>query len=209
MANPLSPHGFSVLAANGAFDYSSQCHMYEIPLSDATNTYAIGDAVKTITGGGSDTSNPWGTFGIPQVVKCTGATTELARGIIVSVFRNPYALDYTYVPQVKLQNYYVMVADDPNLVMEIMGDNTAAGVTAGWIGGNATYNATAAQTIPTGLTSVLSTMTLTTGTIAGTVGFPLKVLGVSQRVNVSNSANTPFIVTWNAHELKSSGTIGQ
>jgi hypothetical protein len=207
MANPLSPHGFSVLGANGAFDYSSQCHMYEIPSSDATNTYAIGDAVKSVTAGGSDTSNPWGTFGIPQVVKClgTGVATDLARGIIVSIFRDPFALDYTYIPQTKLHNYYVMVADDPNLTMEIMADNAGA-VTATWIGLNALYTVTAAQTVPTGITSILSTTVLATGTIAGTSTFPLRVLSVSQRVNVSNSANVPLIVTWNSHELKSVGT---
>jgi hypothetical protein len=184
-------------------DYNSQCHMYEIPSSDGTNTYSIGDAVKSLAAGGADASNPWGTFGIAQVVKCTGATTELARGIVVGMFRNPFNLDQPYVPQTKTQNYYVMVMDSPNIVMEILPDGNNSYVST-WVGANATYTVTAAQAAPLNI----STTVLNTTTPAATIGFPLKILGVAQRPNIATGLYVPLLVAWNSHELMSTGTTG-
>jgi hypothetical protein len=204
MANQNAPHGFSLAATQQSNDFNAQCHMYAIPSTDATYTYAIGDAVQTIGGttGGSDVSNPWGTFGIAQVSKCpsAGAATMLARGIVIGIFRNPFALDYTIIPQTKTQNYYVMVHDDPYGQYIIQGDNAGA-TTATWVGSNAQCNLTNAQTFPATY-SGLSSVTLNTGAIATTNTLPLKILGFSQQVNLTNGAFIPFIVTWNTHELK-------
>lgn len=205
MANQNAPHGFSLTASRQSNDYNAQCHMYEVPSTDATFTYAIGDPVQTIGGttGGSDLSNPWGTFGIAQVSKCpsAGAATMLARGIVVGIFRNPFALDYTIVPLTKTQNYYIMVHDDPYGQYEIQGDNAGA-TTATWVGQNAQCNLTNAQTFAAPGFNGLSNVSLNTASILSTNTLPLKIMGFSQQVNLTNGAFIPMIVTWNTHELK-------
>jgi len=180
---------------------AAQCHMYYIPSSDSTNTYSIGDAVKSTNT--SDSSNVWGTFGIPGVVKCTGANSELARGVVVGMFRNPYALDYPYVPQTKAQAYYVMVYDDPMGLFELQADSTA--FNANWPGQNAQYTVTAAQSAPLNL----STTVLAGGTVGTTSTLPLKIVSVVQRPNVATSGSyMPLVVKFNSHELLAVGTTG-
>lgn len=208
MANPNAPHGFAPLITGQANDFSAQCHMYYIPAAD-TSAYYIGDAVKTFTAGAggfgsgatadADAGNIWGTFGIQRVQKCVGgATTERSRGVVISMFRDPFSLDTVFVPATKTKNYYVIVMDDPYVQMEIQANNAAA-VTAQLIGLNATFVVAA----PTGISPVSATVldTVTTAP-AATNTLQLKILGVSQRVNVSNGPFLPLIVGWNTHELK-------
>ncbi|SRR6266404_3467098 len=205
MANPNAPHGFAPLITAQSNDFNAACHMYYIPSADVA-AYYIGDAVKSYTQGATafgststsdaDAANIWGTFGIQRVQKTTGVDAERARGIIVSVFRNTSNLDSVFVPATKTQNYYVLVMDDPYIDMEIQGDNAAA-FTTKLIGNNALYTVAA----PTGISPVSATV-LATATVAATATFPLKIKGVSQRVNVSNGPFLPLVVGWNTHELK-------
>jgi hypothetical protein len=175
--------------------------MYAIPSTDSTNTYSIGDSVKSIAAGFGDASNPWGTFGIQGVVKCTGAAAELARGIIVSVFRNPFNLDTLYVPQTKAANYYVLVNDDPNVIFEAIPDGSNAYAST-WVGANAPYTVNAVNA------ANISNTVVTTGTIGSGSTLPLKIMQVAQRPNVSTGLYVPLVLTWNAHELKAVGTTG-
>jgi hypothetical protein len=205
MANQNAPFGFAPRITGQGNDFNAQCHMYYIPVADAS-AYYIGDAVKTFTAGAggfgsgatadADAGNIWGTFGIQRVQKSTGVNSERSRGIIISVFRNPFSLDTVYVPATKTINYYVLVMDDPYIEMEIQGDNAAA-FTTQLIG----YNALFTPAAPSGISPVSATV-LATGTVATTNTFPLKVKGVAQRVNVANGPYLPLIVGWNTHELK-------
>lgn len=200
MANSNSPHGFSPVATVQGNSFNAQCHMYSIPTSDTTNTYSIGDAVATIAAGGGDSQpNIWGTFGIPAVVKASGAAAAFARGVIVSVFRNPFALDQIYVPQTKASTYYVLVYDDPYGEFLIQPDGSAS-FTSAWIGANANYTQTAVNAA-----TISNTVLATSGIGAGST-MQLRILGVQQQINVSTGLYTPLRVTWNAHELKSVGT---
>lgn len=213
MANQNAPHGFAPLITGQSNDFNAACHMYYIPAADAV-AYYIGDVVKTFTQGATafgststsdaDAGNIWGTFGIQRVVKSTGgpgATGEKNRGIVVSVFRNTFNLDSVFVPATKAQNYYVLVMDDPYINMEVQANNAAA-ITApatGLIGANATFVVAA----PSGISPVSATVLDTTTTVPNvTATLPLKILGVSQRVNVSNGPFLPLVVGWNTHELK-------
>lgn len=198
MANPLAPHGFSPVISTQSNDWNAACHMYEIPSTDGV-AYYIGDAVKPTPA--ADTGNIWGTQGIAQCTKVTTPATDIPLGIIVSVFRNPYALDQVFVPATKTQNYYVLVMDDPYVQFEIMGDNvTTLGTTV--IGRNASYTVAA----PTGISPVSATV-LATATTAITATLPIRVLGIAQRINADNTANTPLVCMWNAHTFKSSGVL--
>jgi hypothetical protein len=208
MANQNAPHGFAPLITGDANDFNASCHMYYIPAADAA-AYYIGDAVKTFTAGGggfgsgatadADAGNIWGTFGIQRVQKSAGgATTERSRGIIISVFRNPFSLDTVNVPATKTIPYYVLVMDDPSIQMSIQANNAATWATA-LIGLNATFVVAA----PTGISPVSATVldTVTTPP-AATNTLQLKILGVEQRINAANGPFLPLIVGWNTHELK-------
>lgn len=200
MANPNAPHGFAPVITAQGNDWNAKCNLYFIPSTDGS-AYYIGDAVKTFSqsatrGLDADTGNIWGTMGIQRVQKSTGANSERSRGIIVSMFRDPFNLDTIFIPATKTKNYYVLVMDDPYAVFEIQGDN-AGTLPYPSIGSNALYTPAA----PSGISPVSATV-LATGTIATTNTFPLKILGVAQRINADDSAFTPLIVTWNTHELK-------
>ena len=206
MPNQNSPHGFAILAQEQSNAFNAQCHMYAISSADNSNTYSIGDVVASAAAG-ADASNPWGTFGISFVTKPTGAPNVAAipRGVIVSVFRNPFNLDTVYVPQVKAANYYVLVCDDPYVVMEAIPDGTNA-YDARYVNSNTGFNQ-----------SAVNAATLSNSTVASIAGgslpqttstLPLKILGVAQRPNVSTGLYVPLVVMFNTHELKSVGTAG-
>ena len=201
MPNQNSPHGFAILTQEQSNAFNAQCHMYEIPSSDAANTYSIGDLVASANN--SDASNPWGTFGIGAITKLTGApnTTAIPRGVVVSVFRNPFNLDTVYVPQVKAANYYVLVCDDPYVVMEAIPDGANAYAQTGWVNMNSGFNQSAVNAATLSNSTVYSVPT-TTSTL------PLKIIGVAQRPNVSTGLYVPLAVMFNTHELKSVGTAG-
>lgn len=195
MANPLAPHGFSPVISIQSNDWNAACHMYEIPSTDGV-AYYIGDVVKPVAL--ADTGNIWGTMGIAQVVKAAASDTNYL-GVVVSVFRNPYALDQVFVPATKTQNYYVLVMDDPFAQFEVMANNTTTLATT-VIGKNATF----AVAAPTGISPVSATVLDVTTSGTGST-LPFRVLGIAQRINADNTANTPLIVTWNAHTFKSVG----
>lgn len=197
--NANAPHGFSPIGTALGVDLSSACRMYYVPSTDNTNTYSIGDVVASTNT--SDSSNPWGTFGIPGVVKVATTTSAVVRGIVVGMFRNPFALDTAYVPVTKTQNYYVMVYDDPFAQFEAQMDSTA--FNANWPGQNVGFTVTAANA------AVTSNTVLTGSTVNTTSTLPVKMLAVMQRPNVATSGSfMPLLCTWNSHELKSVGTTG-
>lgn len=200
--NANAPHGLSPAGTQLGVDLSMACHMYSILAAD-TSTYSIGDIV--ISGGSSDASNPWGTFGIPTVAKVATSNTAVCRGIVVGMFRNPFALDFPYVPATKTQNYYVMVYDDPYAQFEAQMDNTA--FSASWPGLNVGFNAVLVQSAPLNIsTTTLNGASASPGTAAT---LPIKMLSVVQRPNVATSGSyMPMLCTWNSHELKSVGTTG-
>lgn len=201
MANQNSPHGFAIATQEQSNNFNAQCHMYEIPSSDGTNTYSIGDIVASAAN--SDASNPWGTFGIPAITKPTGTPNVAAipRGVIVSIFRNPFNLDTVFVPQVKANNYYALVCDDPYIVMEAIPDGGASFSATTWPNNNTGFNQSAVNAA-TLSNSTVSSAPATTST------FPLKIISVAQRPNISTGLYVPLLVMFNTHELKSVGTAG-
>jgi hypothetical protein len=201
MANQNSPHGFAVLGTQQGNDWASACHMYEIPSTDATNTYSIGDVVASAAN--SDASNPWGTFGIPAVTKPIGTpnVSAIPRGVVISMFRNPFSLDTMYVPQVKAANYYVLIMDDPFAIMEAIPDGSASFSATTWLNNNTGFTQ-AAVNAATVSNTTLSSSPATTST------FPVKLISVAQRPNISTGLYVPLVCMFNTHELKSVGTTG-
>jgi len=207
MANVIAPHGFTPIRNNGM--YSGQTNIYYIPSSDGSQ-YNIGDAVKTVAGG--DTN------GIPAVQKSTGAASEYQRGVIVGVLPVqavgvpslvgvPLQLEVINVPATKTRGYYVEVNDDPNAVYQIQDDGLTA-LTATACNKNATF------TVANNANALIeiSATVLTSGTVATTATFPLKMRGLYQQVAPGSGnqygINAIWVVSFNLHELSASGVAG-
>ncbi len=204
-ANFVNPNGFSPVGTITGAAWNEQGHLYFIPSSDV-NQYGIGDAVKSIAG--VDTTN-----GLPCVTKSTGVTTELQRGVIVGVFVVPpvglasevgqsLTLENTNIPATKTRNYYVMVVDAPETIFEIQDDGSTATAAA-----QASKNALFTPTNPTAPQQQSATV-LALSTVATTQGFPVKMLGLVQRVNnVYGNTYGRWLVMFNQHELMGN-TVG-
>lgn len=208
MANPIGPFGFQPVRANGM--YTGQVNMYYIPATDGSE-YSIGDAVKTVAGGDPN--------GIPQIQKSTGASGEYQRGVIVgfeavpavgqngSIQGSPLTLEVINAPATKSRAYYAWVLDDPAAVFIIQDDGLTA-LTATACNKNATF--TVANN-GNALIQISATV-LTSGTIATTAAFPLKIRGLYQTVAPGGGnqfgVNAKWVVSFNLHELSASGVAG-
>lgn len=207
MANPIGPFGFQPIRNNNM--NTGQVNLYYIPATDGSE-YSIGDAVKTVAGGDPN--------GIPQIQKSTGASAEYQRGVIVgfeavpavgqntSIQGTPLTLEVINAPATKTRAYYAWVLDDPQAVFIIQDDGLNA-LTSTACNKNATF--TVAN--PAGLIQISAT-TLTTGTVATTSTFPLKIRGLYQAVAPGGGntfgVNAKWVVSFNLHELSASGVAG-
>lgn len=180
MANVNTPSGFSMLrAGGGGTPYAQQMTLYSIPVSDSTNAYYMGDTVKAANGGDIN--------GISNVVKCTGAAAEAIRGIIMGIYpvqpligypgpSAPLQLEFNYVPTVKLNPWYVMLADDQDAVYVAQDDGVTPGNS---IATSCNYNST--YTVVNGATQVSASATVLTSAsfAAASPTFPIKLLGLA------------------------------
>jgi hypothetical protein len=200
MANTNAPFGLSpVKYANGAV-WDGQATVYYIPSTD-NNQYGVGDIVKSAAG--SDAA------GVPTVVKA--AASDVPRGVIVGVLptylnQNTLVgsnlnLNVIAIPATKTAAYYVLVADDPNLIFEAQCDNTATLVAIGTINANVLpVIANPASGSPFSGTQIDHTQFATTNT------FMLKVLGLPLRVGSDFTAQAKLLVKFNTHEFFGSTT---
>lgn len=202
MANVNAPNGLSpVRYLNGA-PWNSQANLYCIPSTD-NNQYGIGDVVLSLKG--SDAN------GVPYVVKA--ADTDMARGVLVgvdptlnsgvSLVGGALSLETIAIPATKARDYYVYIVDDPATIFEVQGDNTTTLTAVGTIGANAKITVANPAT-----GSPFSASVLTTATVAVTATFMFKILGLTRKPGADFTAYTRFLVAFNAHELKSVGTLG-
>lgn len=211
MANVNAPHGLTPVQDASGRPYAGGANLYWIPSSDAL-AYYVGDMVTTIGASSGGDAN-----GVPQVVRAANGavTAQQLRGVIVGVMVAPIGvgsgstqgnavnLNVQYVPASKANAYYVLVADDPDLIFEIQGDNAGTlNPTTGAGGGTLFGNAGYTQAAPAQVTGPLSGSLLTTGSINTTSTLPLKIVGLPYRPNVDYTANTPFLVMINTHELQ-------
>lgn len=203
MANSNKPFGFQPLRYRNGAPWNGMATPYYIPSTDSTNQYNIGDAVKTAAGGDAN--------GICEVTKITNGT-DAARGVIVGVLPVPpqsnsqqavsLTLETENIPATKTKDYYVLVADDPNIVFALQDDGLSA-LTATSCNKNASYTVTN----PSGLTPN-SASVLTTASINTTQGLSLKLLGLVQVPNNAFGAYAQWQVIFNQHELGGPNTVG-
>lgn len=200
MANVNQPKGFVPSRYQNANAYNGASNLYFIPSSDGSQ-YGVGDAVKTAAGGDAN--------GIPAVQKAAG--TDTVRGVITGVlppgYNNPSLvgvnLDLTVqnIPAAKAKGYYVLVADDPELLFEVMDDGLSA-LTATSCNKNASFTVANPTSPAQNSASVLSTASI------GTVNtLNLKLIGLVQKPGNVFGVNALWLVKFNLHEFNSP-TVG-
>lgn len=196
MANINRPNGLSPIGNFQGGSWNQQGRMYYIPSTDSTNTYAIGDIVKSATSADAN--------GVPAVTKATASDVPL--GIIVGVrVADPGVslagtvidLSVTYIPKTKTRAYYVYVVDDPMVLFEVQFDSTAIAVTD--LHKNAALTITADQTSTLTQSSPYSSTVLTAPNTTNTL--PIRLLGLVQRVDNSTGAYARVVAKFNIHEF--------
>lgn len=184
MSNAVNkPYGMRPIRSGNGSPYMGEAQLYHIPSTD-TNAYFIGRPVTLL--GDGDVS------GVPSVV--VGVAGSAILGPVVGVHPvkpiNPsllgtsLSLEDTFIPATKTRDYYVMVADDPDLVYQVQ-QNESATLTSANIGQNANflitspsnnqqYDATVIQASSAAVTSTLNLRLL------GTVQRDDNPIGASQ-----------------------------
>lgn len=200
MVNLVRPRGFVASRMLSGAAWSGGVNMYWIPSTD-TNQYNPGDAVKSVANADGN--------GLPAVTKALG--TDTVRGVIVGCLRQTpnntslvgTNLDLTVqnIPATKLQAYYVLVVDDPDVLFELQDDGLAA-LTATASNKNASFTVTNPTAPAQNSASVLST-----ASVATTITLPLKLMGLKQSPDNAFGVNAVWIVKFNQHELMG-GTAG-
>lgn len=203
MASVSRLNGFRPVKTITGAPYNGQANQYFVPASDAT-VIMVGDLVK-LGGAGRDAT------GIATVTRAAAGDAIL--GVVVGIGFTGMG-DSQNVPPVNDLNTpvfrrastdrYVMVADDPNLILEAQ-LSSAAGYTNADLGLNVNFRATAGNT-----TSGSSGFDVDIATKATTATLPLKLIGIPNRVD--NVVGDPFLsvyVVANSHQLKGgTGTVG-
>ena len=194
MANPVIPKGFVPSRYQNANPYTGASNLYCIPSTDGSQ-FNVGDPVKTAAGGDAN--------GIPYVQKAAG--TDAVRGVITGVMPVGYNtpslvgvnLDLTVqnIPATKTKDYYVLVADDPDILFEVMDDGASA-LTSAACNKNASFTVTNPTSPAQNSASVLGT-----ATVATTSTLNLKIFGLVQKPGNVYGKNALWLVKWNAHEL--------
>lgn len=137
MANQNRPSGLAPVQYLSGTPWNGGGRVYCIPDTDDTNAYAIGDPV---TLAGSSDAN-----GVPTITLATAGTGNAILGAIVSgagamIYGGAYGVPADspiVIPATKTRAYYVLVADDPNIIFEVQEEATGTALAAADVGLNA------------------------------------------------------------------------
>lgn len=197
MANVIAPRGFVPSRYQSGAAWNGACTLYVVQATDV-NMLSPGDAV--MSSAGSDAN------GVPAVTKALG--TSVVRGVLVGVLAAaPNAvslvgaalpLEQQNIPAIKAKDYYVMVADAPDLLFEIQDDGLAI-LPATAANKNAIFTVVNPIAPQQYSATVLSTASVG---IAATLN--LKLVGLVQRPDNAFGVNAKWLVRFNLHELNGS-----
>ena len=198
MANLNAPAGLSPVGFLSGAPWNGQARRYCIPSTDGT-AYAIGDPV--MWAGSADAS------GVATVIIATAGSGILgaivgAGGLKYGGFSgDPTNLNTTVIPATKTKDYYVLVADDPNIIFEVQEIGTGTALTAAAVGLNC--NLVAATN-----SGYVSGWVIDNSTEAVTATLDVKLLGLSQEVSGNAfGAYAKWLVTINNHAYRV-GSLG-
>lgn len=193
MANVSRIFGFRPRANQRGAVSSVKLNRYYVQAADAT-LIGVGDLVKLDGSVDAD--------GIPAVTRA--AANNVCVGPVVGVeYTTPDNLSRQYRPA--LTAMYVLVADDPDVVMEAQEDAVGGALAAASVGLNVNFVVADASTV-TGQ----SQMQVDTNTADTTNTLPLRIVGfVQSPENEVGVANAKVLVAFNTHQFKSNtGSTG-
>lgn len=129
MANANKPSGLVPVQYLNGSPWNQGGRMYCIPSTDA-NAFAIGDPV--VLAGSADAN------GVPTITLASAGTGNQVLGAFISgagalAYGGEYGVPAEspiVIPATKSRAYYVLVADDPNIVFEIQEDNDGGDLAA-------------------------------------------------------------------------------
>lgn len=185
----LAPHSY----LNGS-KWTGQAREYFIVSTDP-NAYAIGDPVAAASI--SDAA------GVPGAVLATAGTGNTILGVIVGTrgtvyggaMADPSNLDTTIIPATKTKNYYIMVADDPNIVFEAQEDSVSANL--------ATTDVMSNANLVSGVNNgYISGWMIDSSPTALTNTLQLQLLGLVQRPDNAFGQYAKWLVRINNHQFK-------
>lgn len=200
MANANRPSGLAPYSYLNGSKWTGQAREYFIPSTDLV-AYAIGDPVALA--GSADAAG----FA-PTVALATAGTGNTILGVIVgtrgSVYGGamvtPGSLDTTIIPATKTVGYYVMVADDPNIVFEVQEDSVGANLAITDVGTNVNL-------VSGTNNGYVSGWQLDSNPTATTATLQCQLLGLVPRPDNALGTNGKWLVRINNHQFKG-GVLG-
>ena len=201
MANANRPSGLKPVAYLNGSPWNGQARRYYIPSTDVT-AYYVGHPV---TLGGTADAN-----GVASVAIGVAGSAIIGSIVGIEVATSGSSLQGTTldltlrsIPATKAKDYYVLVADDPNIIFEVQEGQTVA-LTALETGLNCNFLVAAGAT-----TSSDSGTTTELAAPAATATLNLKLLGLAQRVDNAFGQYAKWLVKINNHVYGSgTGTAG-
>lgn len=209
MANTDRPRGLVPVQNSNGSPWNGKTNMYLVP--DTAALY-VGDVVKLAGSSGAAGSYVYGqdVEGMPTAARCTDGTgtTDTPIGVVVGFLPLQPVQDVNYKAADGVDRI-ALVCDDENVIFEVQEDAVTTPLVATSVGLNAMFSTTAGST----LTGV-SGMELISTSAAATTTHPLRILGLSKRVD--NAFNTggadtdqaKFLVKFNVHVYKDQGQKG-
>jgi hypothetical protein len=199
MANVDRPGGLKPVEYLSGAKWTGAGHVYCIPSTDASLAYAIGDPV--VWAGSSDGR------GVPTITLATAGAGSTVLGAIVSIGALDYGSTFgvpqespMVIPVVKTHNYYVLVADDPDIIFEIQEVSGGTALTATEVG----LNADLVSGTNNGYVSGWEVNNAGEG-VGATV--QLRLLGLVQRSDNAFGEHAKWRVLINYHSLRA-GNVG-
>lgn len=199
MANVNRPSGLApVMYLNGS-PWNGQARTYWISSTD-TSVFAPGDPV--VWNGSGDAR-----FGIPQIALAaasasavTGAVLGAGGLVYGGGYFDPNNLTQVVIPSAKLFNYYVLVADDPDLLFEIQEGGSGSALTAADVGANFYLKSGTNN-------GYVSGWLLDNATNSTTSTYQLKTWGLVERSDNAFGTYAKWLVSINNHTRRP-GTAG-
>lgn len=200
MANTSSINGFRPVKHLNGSPFNGQGNLYYV--ASAADEIFVNDIVKA--SGSADTN---GIMGVDL------ATTEVPVGVVIGIMHSKFdpvgklttgstALDLPTSANIAASGSgYVLVADSPDLVMEVETSN------GDYAAVNTGLNATLATGTRTS-TGVTSPATIDMGTESTTSTLNFRILGLSQKVGNELASSAKLLVMFNRHQFGAVGTTG-
>jgi hypothetical protein len=199
MANTNKPQGLTPVQYLNGSPWNGQARQYYIP-SGNTQAFAIGDPVASSASADAN--------GVPAIQLATAGASNAIRGVVVSaggITRgagnfDPTNLNTTVIPGTKTKDYYVLVADDPNILFEGQEGGTGTAFSAASVNANINLKSGTNNSFVSGW--LLDNSATSTGTT-----YQLRLWGLVQKSNNAYGTYAKWLVSINTHELKA-GTVG-